>query len=103
MAKRLLFVGNGVTLAHIGRPIVLARCADPARYDVHFACDARYRHWLGALDGVWREIHTQDSAGFLAAIARGEPPYSQASLCKEAEEDLDLIDEIIATIRASAW
>ncbi len=94
MAKRLLFVGNGVTLAHIGRPIVLARCADPARYDVHFACDARYRHWLGALDGVWREIHTQDSATFLAALAKGKPPWSSDSLCRDTEEDLALLDDM---------
>lgn len=94
MAKRLLFVGNGVTLAHIGRPIVLARCADPARYEVHFACDARYRHWLGTLDQVWREIHTQDSASFLAALAKGKPPFSRDSLCRETEEDLALLDDI---------
>lgn len=94
MMKRILFVGNGVTLAHIGRPLVLANAVDRARYDVHFACDARYRRWLGTLDGAWYEIHTQDSAGFLAAIARGEPPYSRDSLCEEAEEDLDLIDEV---------
>ncbi|MEO0317050.1 MAG: hypothetical protein RL404_727 [Pseudomonadota bacterium] len=94
MAKRILFIGNGVTLAHIGRPLVLAEAVDPARYSVHFACDARYRRWLGTFDGAWREIHTQDSASFLAAIARGEPPYSTASLCKETEEDLDLIDDI---------
>ncbi len=94
MAKRLLFVGNGVTLAHIGRPIVLARYADPARYAVNFACDARYRHWLGPLNRVWREIHTQDSASFVAALAKGNPPYSCASLCRETEEDLALLDDI---------
>lgn len=94
MKKRILFVGNGVTLAHIGRPLVLANAADTTRYQIHFACDTRYRRWLGKFDSSWKKIHTQSSDDFIAALARGDPPYSCDSLCKDTEEDLDLLDDI---------
>ena len=41
-SKRILFLGEGVCLAHVGRPSVLARWAREAGYDVHFACGQEY-------------------------------------------------------------
>ena len=40
--RRILFVGEAVTLAHVARPFALARSLDAARYDVQFACDPRF-------------------------------------------------------------
>jgi len=94
MLRRILFVGNGVTLAHICRPLQLAHRLDPHRYEVHFACDVRYRPMLESLVGQFHAIHTQDSCDFLAALAEGRPPYSSATLCTDAEEDLNLLDEV---------
>ena len=39
---RILFVGESVSLAHIGRPALLARWARQAGCEVHFACGPRY-------------------------------------------------------------
>jgi UDP:flavonoid glycosyltransferase YjiC (YdhE family) len=36
--KKILFVAEAVTLAHVGRPLALAQMLDRQRYDVHFAC-----------------------------------------------------------------
>ena len=94
MRRRILFVGNGVTLAHICRPLQLAKGLDSRHYEVHFACDARYRSMLASLVGQFHTIHTQDSHDFLAALAQGRPPYSSATLCADAEEDLNLLDEV---------
>jgi len=94
MLRRILFVGNGVTLAHICRPLQLAHRLDPHRYEVHFACDARYHPMLESLVGQFHAIHTQDSHDFLAALAEGRPPYSSATLCTDAEEDLNLLNKV---------
>jgi UDP:flavonoid glycosyltransferase YjiC (YdhE family) len=94
MNKRILFVGNGVTLAHVCRPLQLARGSDPHRYEAHFACDARYRSMLDPLPAIFHAIHTQDPKDFLAALAQGKPLYSSAMLCAEAKEDLALLDQI---------
>lgn len=40
--RRILFVAEAVTLAHVVRPFALAQSLDPSRYEVHFACDPRY-------------------------------------------------------------
>ncbi|RXL56259.1 hypothetical protein EO238_33760, partial [Citrobacter sp. AAK_AS5] len=47
--KRILFVGEAVTLAHVVRPAVLARALDPSRYEVVLACDERYLKLFGKL------------------------------------------------------
>ncbi|HEY7771105.1 glycosyltransferase [Longimicrobium sp.] len=40
--RRVLFIGELVTLSHMVRPAVLAATLDPARYEVFFACDPRH-------------------------------------------------------------
>ncbi len=40
--RRILFIGEAVSLAHVSRPLVLAQALDPRSYDIHFACDQRY-------------------------------------------------------------
>jgi len=72
----------------------LAKGLESRHYEVHFACDARYRSMLASLVGQFHTIHTQDSHDFLAALAQGRPPYSSATLCADAEEDLNLLDEV---------
>lgn len=44
--KKVLFIGEAVSLAHVARPAVLAQSLDPARYEIHFACDPRYQKLL---------------------------------------------------------
>lgn len=43
----ILFVGESVALAHVARPVVLARTLDPARYDLHIASDPRHEWVVG--------------------------------------------------------
>src|SRR3569833_1809409 len=45
---RVLFVSEAVTLAHVARPLALAKALDRSRYDVALACDPRYNELLGA-------------------------------------------------------
>jgi UDP:flavonoid glycosyltransferase YjiC (YdhE family) len=43
---RVLFLGESVALAHVARPVALARALDADRYDVHLAFDRRHE-WVG--------------------------------------------------------
>jgi len=41
--KRILFVAEAATLAHVARPLALAAALDPQRFEVRIACSAAYR------------------------------------------------------------
>ena len=47
---RILFVGEGVTLAHVVRPLQLASNLKAKGYDVILACDQRYRRFVEEKD-----------------------------------------------------
>ncbi len=50
--KRVLFFAEAVTLAHVARPITLAKGLDPTRYEVVMACDPRCQQFLQAQGAV---------------------------------------------------
>jgi UDP:flavonoid glycosyltransferase YjiC (YdhE family) len=89
--RRVLFVCEAVTLAHVARPVVLARGLDPTRYEVVLATDPRYRGLLGDLDISLRSIESIASARFIDALSRGRPVYDAATLRDYVRADLDLI------------
>ena len=73
--RRVLFVGEAVTLAHVSRPLTLAGFLDPARYDVHIACDDRFSKLFDALPYTLWPLHSipsKASALRTSATARGE-------------------------------
>jgi UDP:flavonoid glycosyltransferase YjiC (YdhE family) len=41
--KRILFIGEGVCIAHVVRPLVLAQAPDKLKYDVIFASGSEYK------------------------------------------------------------
>lgn len=90
---RILFVSEAVTLAHIARPIALARQLDPAYYEVVLASDPRYRALLPHLVIRYRAIRTISSEHFLEALARGRPLYDVETLRGYVREDLEIIEE----------
>lgn len=92
--RRVLFFAEAVTLAHVARPMVLARVLEDAGYEVHFACHPRYRDLFRALERPWRSIHSISSRAFLEALAKGHPLYSSDTLQAYVNEDLQVIKEI---------
>jgi UDP:flavonoid glycosyltransferase YjiC (YdhE family) len=90
---KLLFFAEAVTLAHVARPVALARCLDPDRYDIVMACDRRYAAFA---TGNWQsaELSSIPSQQFTDALARGAPVYDAKTLEDYAREDLRLIEEI---------
>lgn len=91
---RVLFFAEAVTLAHVARPLALGMALDPARYEIFFACDQRYRHFVNNEHWIYRPLRSISSHRFLQALAQGSPVYDEGTLRDYVREDLALIDEI---------
>lgn len=93
-SKRILFIAEAVTLAHVARPIVLARGLDPACYEVVMACDSRYRRFLEREPWPTLPLCSISSQKFLQALASGNAVYDTATLRGYVQDDLQLIEQI---------
>lgn len=92
--KKILFVAEAVTLAHVGRPLALAQTLDRQRYDVHVACAPGYELFFkGSHVSSWT-ISSISSARFLAALAAGKPVYDAATLKQYVLDDLRLLQAV---------
>ena len=89
---RIALFAEAVTLAHVARPIALARAIAPAGHQLMLACDPRYATF--AADGPWQreDIRSIPSAQFNEALARGTPVYDFDTLNAYVDEDLRLIE-----------
>lgn len=92
--RRILFIGEAVTLAHVVRPVVLARALDPARYEIVLACDDRYLKLFGELSFAWRPLATIPTVKFLDNLAKGRPVYDVETLRAYVRDDLALIEAV---------
>lgn len=92
--KRVLFFAEAVTLAHVARPVALAKGLDPACYEVVMACDSRYQRFLEGEPWQTCVIHSISSQQFLQALASGNPVYDTATLRGYVQDDLKLIAQI---------
>jgi len=90
---RILFMAEGATLAHVGRPFVLALSLDPAIYEVTFARPADFG-WLTA-EARFKvvDLECQDGATFAKRLKQGLPLYDFSTLRSYVEDDLKLIDQ----------
>lgn len=94
MRKRILFIGEAVTLAHVVRPLVLARALDGRHYDVHFACAARSRSVLGDDPFAWWPIASLPAERFLGNLAAGAAPYDAGTLHAYVAEEIGLLRRV---------
>lgn len=90
---RVLFFAEAVTLAHVARPVALARTLDPARFDVVLAVAPRYNELFSDFPWPRRAIHSIPGEQFLHALAKGQPLYDAATLRQYVQEDLQVIRE----------
>jgi UDP:flavonoid glycosyltransferase YjiC (YdhE family) len=102
---RLLFIAQGVTLAHVVRPLMLAEAMAGRGHQVVFAAPAGYRRWAWA--GVdWRDLDALAPEVFAARVERGKPIYRREELRRGVAHDLQLIaaarpDVVIGDFRLS--
>lgn len=92
--KKILFIAEAVTLAHVGRPLALAQALDRQRFDLHFACTDGYDFCFKDHDLVRWRIRSIPSERFLRALAAGQPVYDAATLAGYVEDDLRLLKAV---------
>jgi len=92
--KKILFIAEAVTLAHVGRALTLAATLDRSQYDIHFACAAGYDFCFKDTAFTRWPITSISSRQFLAALAEGKPVYDEATLAGYAEEDRRLLEQV---------
>lgn len=92
--KKILFVAEAVTLAHVGRALKLAQALDPQHYDVHFACADGYEFCFKDSAFTRWKISSVSPQQFLGALAAGKPVYDTATLAGYVEDDLRLLDAV---------
>lgn len=88
--KRLLIVAEGATLAHVARPLALARAASRS-FDVVLALPAQYRWAVGDLQVETVDLTAQSPAEFARRLEKGDPLYDLATLEAYVADDLTLI------------
>ncbi len=102
----VLFVGEAVTLAHVVRPLELARSLDPKRYSVNFACDERYRHIVENAGVPYLPLESIPSETFLRRVYNAESLYKTDELERYVRDDLTVLstmepDVVIGDFRLS--
>lgn len=103
---RILLMAEGSTLAHVGRPLVLARLLHHAGAEVVLARPSGYA-WM-TTDEAFEivELHTQPPAEFTRRLDAGKPLYALDTLRGYVEDDLELLrryrpDAVIGDFRLS--
>ncbi|HYF52201.1 MAG TPA: glycosyl transferase family 1, partial [Planctomycetota bacterium] len=94
MGPRLLFVSETATLAHFGRPQVLAGMLNPLEYEIHFACERGYHRLIETRDWHLHAVTSIDPKEFLSRMAAGRPLFDFETLHNQVEEDLRLIERV---------
>ncbi|WP_312434245.1 glycosyltransferase [Janthinobacterium sp.] len=92
--KKILFIAEAVTLAHVGRPLTLAQGLDDKQYEVHFACADGYDFCFQDASLRRSRITSIAPRQFLQALAQGKPVYDEATLQAYVDDDLRLLDLI---------
>src|SRR5689334_22464346 len=92
--KRVLFFAEAVTLAHVARPIALAKGLDPDCYEVIMACHERYQRFTECEPWQTLPLHSIPSQQFLRALAEGSPVYDLQTLRDYVQDDVNLIERV---------
>lgn len=106
-AKRVLFVGEAVSLAHVARPLVLGQAlAATGRCDVRFAAGERSAGLVERAGFRAERIPTLAPETFMERLSRGEPAYDEATLQDYVRADLSLLrrlapDLVVGDFRVS--
>ena len=94
MRRRILVVAEAVTLAHLGRPLALAKILEQLGHEVVFACTPAVSRWLAMEGRAYEPVWSISSEDFKRSLARGAPLYDRATLLRYVEDDLDVIDRV---------
>jgi UDP:flavonoid glycosyltransferase YjiC (YdhE family) len=104
--KRILFLAEGATMAHVVRPLVLANSLDPRQFDIYFYTPARFAHYLRHKPFTVGELKTMPGEQFLANLAKGAPLFPPDVIRSYVKQDCELIrgigpDLVVGDMRPS--
>ncbi len=104
--KRILMVGEGVTAAHVIRPLGIARDLDRTEFAPVFAADPRWRGLVENEGLPFEPLPCIEQDAFLKRLDRGAPLYTLEELQAYVQDDLRLIaktkpDVIVGDFRIS--
>ena len=91
--KRVLFMPESASLAHLGRLLTLAQGLPLDRYVVSFACDRSLRSWV-PLAFQWHSSSSLPPQEFRDRLDRGQTLLDEELIRKQVNEDLALFSEI---------
>ena len=93
-SRRVLFFAEAATLAHVGRPLVLARALAAAGWQVTFARPTSCA-WMTANDDFETlDLVCQPAAEFARRLDAGRPLYDLDTLQRYVADDLALLERV---------
>ena len=94
MKRRVLIVAEAVTLAHVARPLALAKIFEALGHKVVVACSPSARRWFDAERRDFEPIESISQERFLKSLYVGKPVYDTATLRRYVEADVALMDKV---------
>ncbi|MCK7493560.1 MAG: NAD-dependent epimerase/dehydratase family protein [Comamonadaceae bacterium] len=94
MTRRILFVAEAASIAHVARPSVLAATLDASRHEIHFASSGEFAFCHEGQPWRFHRLAGLDPAEFLARLSSGRPVFSASDLERRVDEDLRLLAEV---------
>lgn len=92
--RRILFFAEAVTLAHVARPIVLAKSLEGLGHVPVMACDDRYKRFMANQTWETLPLRSISSQRFLRSLGWGTPVYDLPTLRRYVAEDIELIERV---------
>lgn len=93
-SKPVLLIAEAVTLAHVARPVALARGLAARGLATVVAADPRYAAICAADELPSEPLRSIPTSRFLAALARGAPIYDLATLRAYVDDDIALLQRV---------
>ncbi|MBA7658724.1 PGL/p-HBAD biosynthesis glycosyltransferase [subsurface metagenome] len=100
---RVLFMGENVTLAHVTRPIVLAKSLDKEEYEVLLAAGEGSASLVESAGLDYVRIHTIPSSVFVERVTKANRAYTVDEYDSYVKEDLKLIEKVSPDLIVSDW
>jgi UDP:flavonoid glycosyltransferase YjiC (YdhE family) len=92
--KRILFVAENVALANVVRLVQLARCLDPARHEVHFACSDFEPMIFEGTDFTRVPIGSMSARRMYRRVSSGARIYPRRTLAGYVRQELPLLERL---------
>ncbi len=92
--RKILFIGEGVSLAHVGRPLVLAEWARLAGYRTVLACGETYSNLAQGTGIETLPLFTIPRKRFFDRLHRGRFFYNTEELAEYVDAECELIQRV---------